>query len=85
MMVSADWKGNILVWNAVYTIVRKIKEPKQILAVVFHPTQKKIIFGGGEKKLKCLDIDNQNSKAEEMATTKDEIKNIGLNKDGTKI
>ena len=69
MMVSADWIGNILVWNELYTIVRKIKEPKDIWAVVFHPTQKKIIFGGGEEKLKCLDIDNQNSKAEEMGTT----------------
>ena len=36
----------ILVWNAVYTIVRKIKEQDTIHAVVFHPTQKKIIFGG---------------------------------------
>ena len=53
--------------------------------MVFHPTQKKIIFGGWEKKLKCLDIDNQNSEAEEMGTTQIVIWSIGLNKDGTKI
>ena len=58
-MVSADQGGNILVWNAAYTIVRKIKQPNVIQAMVFHPTQKKIIFGGNEGKLKCLDIDNQ--------------------------
>ena len=56
-----------------------------IHAVVFHPTQKKIIFGGREEKLKCLDIDNENSKAEDMGTTEKWIYSIGLNKDGTKI
>ena len=74
-----------MVWNALYTIVRKIQEPNRIFAVVFHPTQKKIIFGGERKVLKCLDIDNENSKAKQMATTEDWITSIGLNKDGTKI
>ena len=52
--------------------------------MVFHPTQKKIILGC-ERQLKCLDIDNENSEAEEMGKTAKEIGSIGVNKDGTKI
>ena len=52
---------------------------------MFHPTLKKIIFGGYKQTLKWLDINKEDSKPEEIGRTEWAIFSIDVNKDGSKI
>jgi hypothetical protein len=52
---------------------------------MFHPTLMQIVFGGKEQKIKSLDLNNEETKPEEIETTNNEISNILFNSDGSKI
>ena len=63
--------------------MRKIQEGGWILAIAFHPTLQQIIFGGSDMKLKlkCLDLNGEETMPEEIGATNKEIMCVSWNKD----